>query len=465
MFKRYEHNPVFRVILLDLVLLNLISFIFVRVVKKYNFIGDARSEQYLMLLTVFNLLWIIVNVVITRYKMDFHMGYLEELKKILMNITAFLGLVSIFAFLFNSFRYSRLIIYGSIMTFSLLLFGVHTMCLYFLKVIKARERTGKRILIVGDNHCAVDLFNKLSGEYNGGDEIIIYIENEALENELNGKLILGKLKDAKKIFHKMQIDELYIVLSVSDENEIKELIRVADFFGTRVRMVPSFYKLFERNFEMIFFQGIPVVNANEIPLDKYYNWLYKRVFDVVFSVLSILVTFPLMILIGILIKLTSKGPVLYAPQRVGIEGKLFKMYKFRTMKWTRENNEKLSTTKNDPRITPVGRFLRKSNLDELPQFFNVLNGDMSVVGPRPHRLHLDKKFQNEVDKYMIRHYIKPGITGWAQVNGWRGPTENKEQKKQRTLHDLWYLENWTFLLDLKIILLTIFGKRARTNAF
>jgi putative colanic acid biosynthesis UDP-glucose lipid carrier transferase len=213
------------------------------------------------------------------------------------------------------------------------------------------------------------------------------------------------------------------------------------------------------------FKNIPIVNVNETPLDNYYNWLYKRLFDIFFSLFALVLVSPLLIMIGLLVKLTSKGPVLYAAGRVGMGGDIFKMYKFRTMYHSEANQDTVSTRENDSRVTPLGRFLRKTNLDELPQFFNVLKGDMSVVGPRPHRVYLDKMLQNEVDKYMIRRCIRPGITGWAQVNGWRGPTTTGEQKIQRTRHDLWYIKNWTFWLDIKIIFLTLFGKKTRENAF
>jgi putative colanic acid biosynthesis UDP-glucose lipid carrier transferase len=196
---------------------------------------------------------------------------------------------------------------------------------------------------------------------------------------------------------------------------------------------------------------------------KYSN--VKRLFDIFFSIFALVLVSPFLIIIGLLVKLTSKGPVLYVAERVGMGGDIFKMYKFRTMHHSGKSQEDSSTRENDSRITLLGHFLRKTNLDELPQFFNVLKGEMSVVGPRPHRVYLDKKLQDEVDKYMIRHYIKPGITGWAQVNGWRGPTNTEEQKIQRTLHDIWYIKNWSFRLDLKIILLTVIGKKTRENAF
>jgi len=206
--------------------------------------------------------------------------------------------------------------------------------------------------------------------------------------------------------------------------------------------------------------------VRQLPVDGKISSIAKEGFDKIFSGLMIIFLFPLFCVLAIMIKLDSPGPVFYCPMRIGRSGKPFKCYKFRTM---HENDTAaggtLSTTKNDPRITRLGRFLLKYSLDELPQFINVFLGNMSVVGPRPHRRFLNIQLQESEYKYMVRHYVKPGITGWAQVNGWRGPTDTQEQKRQRTLHDLWYIENWTMWLDLKILFLTIFSKKVHSGAF
>ena len=179
---------------------------------------------------------------------------------------------------------------------------------------------------------------------------------------------------------------------------------------------------------------------------------------------AIIITLPVTIALSIMIKLESTGPVFYRPQRVGLNGTEFDCLKFRSMIVDTSPTREEKYCQGDPRITKVGAFIRKSSLDELPQFINVLKGEMSVVGPRPHRKFLNDQLQSKVEGYMLRHYIKPGITGWAQVNGWRGPTETMEQKINRTKHDLWYIDNWTIWLDLRIVLMTVVGK-SKTNAF
>lgn len=194
------------------------------------------------------------------------------------------------------------------------------------------------------------------------------------------------------------------------------------------------------------------------------NLFLKRCLDLIIAIPLFLILLPFFIILAIIIKVDSKGPVFYKPIRVGVLGKLFTMYKFRSMS-KNDTSGMLSTKKNDPRITRIGKYIRKSNIDELPQLINVIIGEMSLVGPRPHRTYLNALMREEVPDYMLRHYVKPGITGWAQAHGWRGPTETDEQKQQRTNYDLYYVKHFSFFLDLKIILLTAFSKTSRKNAF
>jgi putative colanic acid biosynthesis UDP-glucose lipid carrier transferase len=460
-----RHTPTLRVMLIDLFILNIVNIFFVFIVKKYDFKAPDRGEYYLLLLILFNLLWVVINVVFTRYRMELNRGLWVEIKKIFLATALFTGVISIFAFLFKGFHYSRLVIYGSITVFFVGLLVSHWIFFYTLRWIRKKVKIKKRVLIVGDGHAAIEFSKELSGDNDVDYDVFVYVENDTLESREDKRLIVGKLADVKSIFKTGKFDELFIVVSTSTGNELGKIVEIADYYGIRVRIVPGFYQLLDRNFDMNLFNNIPVINVNEIPLDNYYNSLYKKLFDIFFSLFVLVLVSPLLIIIGLLVKLTSKGPMLYVAERVGMGGDIFRLYKFRTMYHTGKNQEVLSTREKDSRVTRLGRFLRKTDLDELPQFFNVIKGDMSVVGPRPHRVYLDKKLQDEVDKYMIRHYIKPGITGWAQVNGWRGPTNTEEQKIQRIRHDLWYIKNWTFRLDIKIILLTLLGKKTRKNAF
>jgi putative colanic acid biosynthesis UDP-glucose lipid carrier transferase len=469
--KKTIHSPVARILLLDLLLLNLINAFFVIRVKGYGFSGSPGNERYLFLLLLLNLLWVVFNLVVTRYKMEINRGIFQELKKIILNMLLFTSTVSVFAFMFKELRYSRVIIYGTLATFSVLLVASRLIALKLIKKWRRGKAVEKYALIVGNNRTALDIAASLLNVRDIKYSVTVFMDASYTPPKASDKeyrhidIVTGQMGDAPEMFSKHKFDELFIAVTSPEEDQLKLLVETADYHGARVRMVPTFYKMFEHNFQVHLLDSIPVIDINEIPLDNFYNARYKRAFDIVFSLLALLLTLPLLLLIALLVKLTSRGPVLYVPIRVGVAGKRFKLYKFRTMIHTGENNDHRSTEPDDERLTAVGGFLRRWDLDELLQFVNVLKGEMSVVGPRPHRVYLDKVMQNSVENYMVRHYIKPGVTGWAQVNGWRGPTKTEEQKIQRTKHDLWYLRNWTFMLDLKIILLTVSGRKARKNAF
>ncbi len=272
--------------------------------------------------------------------------------------------------------------------------------------------------------------------------------------------MIGSVDDFQKIFDKRPFEDAFIVIPLTKVDLIKNLIAVAERNGVRTHLVPNFPGNQEIHFKVGSLGDIPLLQMRTFPLDTYGNRFLKRAFDIVFSFLMILFLTPLGVLIAIAIKLTSSGPVFFKAHRLGVTGAPFTIFKFRTMKFQPiEDDQVQSTVANDGRITWLGRFLRKYSLDELPQLLNVLTNDMSVVGPRPHRINLNRILQQKMGTYMMRHTIKPGITGWAQVNGWRGPTQTKLQYWGRTLHDLWYIEHWNFWLDLYIILLTLVGKK------
>ena len=208
--------------------------------------------------------------------------------------------------------------------------------------------------------------------------------------------------------------------------------------------------------------GLPVINIRYVPLSNTGNMVIKRAMDIVGSLFGILITSPILLIVAVLVKLTSPGPVIFKQERIGMQGEPFYMYKFRSMQQQTEADERNGwTVKNDPRVTPIGKFIRKTSLDELPQLFNILMGDMSLVGPRPERPQFVDKFKEEIPRYMIKHQVRPGLTGWAQVNGYRGDTSIKK----RIEYDLYYIENWTFGFDIKIIILTFFTGFINKNAY
>ncbi|SIT75433.1 exopolysaccharide biosynthesis polyprenyl glycosylphosphotransferase [Pontibacter indicus] len=324
----------------------------------------------------------------------------------------------------------------------------------------------KNTLIAGIGSSANNVVSQLQTNRNSSHSIKGFIKCKEEDCFVEQNKIIGDLDGINQYLMSNRVDEIIVALPIKVPKKVKRLINAADYHGIRVKYVPDFQGVFGQSYKLRRYGSLDAINVRHVPLDNQLASVAKFIFDKIFSSSALILLFPVLALIAVLIKLESSGPVFYCPIRVGKGGRPFRLYKFRSMSvCDSTSGGKLSTKAGDERITRFGRLLRKYSLDELPQFINVMLGDMSVVGPRPHRSYLNHQFQASEDKYMIRHYCKPGITGWAQVNGWRGPTETKEQKSQRTKHDLWYVENWSLLLDFKIIYLTVFGKKTHNSVF
>ena len=258
-----------------------------------------------------------------------------------------------------------------------------------------------------------------------------------------------------------RVDDVILGLPAQANDLAAQLVAECESQGISVRVVPDLFPLIQTDTQIYDLDGIPLVNARLYPTEYFGYVIFKRVFDFSFSLAVLILLSPLYLLVAALIKLTSPGPLFFAQERVGLNGRKFTMLKFRTMRQDPLlNPDSHWTIRNDPHVTPLGRWLRRSNLDELPQFLNVLKGDMSIVGPRPERPFFLERFRREVPDYMARHYVKSGITGWAQVNGWRGDTAIAE----RVAHDLYYIRNWGMKLDIKILFLTLMRTFFQGNA-
>jgi Undecaprenyl-phosphate glucose phosphotransferase len=262
------------------------------------------------------------------------------------------------------------------------------------------------------------------------------------------------------------VEEIFCALPASDAAQINTLMQGADRLMVRFRMVPDLQGLVDKNYKVQLYDSWPVLTQRQEPLEDKANELLKRIFDFSFALLiCVLILSWLVPLIALLIKLDSKGPVFFKQLRSGKNNQPFYCLKFRSMYVNTDADHK-QASRGDRRITPVGAFLRKTSLDEMPQFINVLKGEMSVVGPRPHMLQQTEHYSGQIDNYMVRHLLVPGITGWAQVNGYRGETKETAAMSNRVNADIWYLENWSILLDLKIVLLTVWqAVRGDQNAF
>ena len=284
-----------------------------------------------------------------------------------------------------------------------------------------------------------------------------FFDNNPNPGFVDESLLKGDLNKLKEFCEQENIDEIYFTLSLHDNKLlIQDLHKFSDEQCIYFKMVPEFKLIGHKELNFIFYDSIPVMTIRKDPLGNTFNKIVKRAFDIAFSFFVISCIFPFIFpIIAIAIVMESKGPVFFKQLRPGKKNQLFECYKFRTMKVN--NVGHVQATKNDSRITKVGAFLRKTSLDELPQFFNVLMGDMSVVGPRPNMVNQLKTYSKLIDKYTVRHFVTPGITGYAQVNGFRGETKELELMEKRVEYDVKYIENWSLLLDIKIIFQTVFN--------
>ena len=327
--------------------------------------------------------------------------------------------------------------------------------------------TVKDLVIVGDGPAAEEIFRYCEDQTVRGYRFRGIFNDEAIDGVL-GERRVGDVEAVKSFAIQNRIDILYCALPGTRRADITDLMEFCERNTIRFRVIPSAESFIPvvKTSELEFHGDVPVSKIRREPLDSAFARGLKRAFDIVFSFCVIVFIFSwLFPLLALMVKLSSKGPVFFKQVRLGKDNEEFVCWKFRSMRMNKEADSK-QATKNDPRVTKVGAFLRKSNLDEMPQFFNVFMGQMSVVGPRPHPLRLNDQYRDIIDKYMVRHFVRPGITGWAQVNGFRGETRTPELMERRVELDVWYLENWSFWLDLRIVVKTVtnmFGKDA--NAY
>ena len=321
----------------------------------------------------------------------------------------------------------------------------------------------KYVLLVGYSGSAQSYINKILLNPQWGYVVRgILDDNTERGTEYKGIKVLGTIDNLPLILPENKLDEIAITLPLGQYGRLKEIVGLCEKSGVHTKFIPDYEGIIPNRPYTEDIQGLPVINIRRVPLNNTINSVIKRLVDIVGSLVGIILASPIMIVSAILIKATSDGPVIFAQERVGLHNKPFQMYKFRTMIEQTEAEEAQGwTTKDDPRVTSVGKFLRRTSLDELPQLFNIFVGQMSLVGPRPERPQFVEKFREEIPRYMIKHQVRPGLTGWAQINGLRGDTSIEK----RIEHDLYYIENWTLEFDIKIIFLTIFRGFINKNAY
>ncbi|MEQ1911466.1 MAG: undecaprenyl-phosphate glucose phosphotransferase [Vicinamibacterales bacterium] len=324
------------------------------------------------------------------------------------------------------------------------------------EILERRWRAGiglKRILIAGSGDLGRLVADKILEHRELGYQIVGFVDDRASGDHLGyrGLPLLGTIDEAAEITARESVDHLYVALPPEQHVRMLELLEATSREIVDVKVVPDLLQVIALRARLEDLDGIPVININDVPLQGV-NALVKRVIDVAISLSALLLLGLPLAIVALLVKLTSRGPVFYRQERMGLDGKSFSIVKFRSMFNDAERHTgPVWAVRGDPRVTPLGRLMRHSNVDELPQLWNVLTGDMSIVGPRPERPHFVEQFKHKIPQYMLRHKVKAGLTGWAQVNGWRGNTP----LEKRIEYDLYYIENWSVRLDLKIMWLTV----------
>ncbi len=365
------------------------------------------------------------------------------------------------AFFYRGFSYSRIHMLYFLVCFVLMLGFTRYLMRRFMSWIHSRGAYLERVLLVGDGIQANVLVKRLKELKPLGIHLSGFISLEELPDLTQGITCLGRLEDLPNVIQQERIDQVFISLSLGEQHRLEELKDLLSEQWVDVRIVPDLGSFRTLHTDVESFAGMPLVTLVQSPMTGW-NQVLKRIMDLTGGILALILFSPIMMLITVLVKITSPGPVLYRQQRMGLDGKTFYALKFRSMRQDAElQTGAVWASENDNRRTPLGVFLRRFNLDELPQLFNVLLGEMSLVGPRPERPVLIEEFKSRIPNYMLRHKVKAGITGWAQINGWRGNTS----LEKRIEHDLYYIERWSVWFDLKILVLTFFKGFVDPNAY
>ncbi|MDO4287871.1 MAG: undecaprenyl-phosphate glucose phosphotransferase [Eubacterium sp.] len=456
MIKSNQHFFNFLLVLFDMIAVScaLLLAWYIRFVSPFftDGIRTMRFEAYVGLLVFIIPVYLILFLVFGLYKPYRKQRFSREWQEIIGANT--IGLLIVLAFLYTgkSIHFSRYML-GIFYLFSVVLMTLERGTLRKgLRMMRERGYNLKYIIIVGAGALGQTFAEKVMGDRQLGYKICGYVDDYYPKEDKGGIPILGTTREMTSILEAYRVDEVIIALPNTSYKRINEVIDECEYQGIKTQIIPDYVNLIQGSrpaFDEL--DGIPLINTRYIPLDEPVNRFIKRFLDVVLSGGFLIVFSWFYLIIAILVKVTSPGPVIYKQVRVGMNRREFYIYKFRSMRNDiPEKGDKLWTTEDDPRKTKFGSFIRKTSIDELPQFFNVLKGDMSIIGPRPERPYYVHQFKEEVPKYMIKHHVRPGMTGWAQVNGWRGDTSITERIKC----DVEYIEKWSIWLDVKIFFKT-----------
>jgi len=418
----------------------------------------SLNDHYIFLLLVFNLSWILVSSMFSLYTFS----RVEHVEHIVYNIikAELTHALIITALLFSLQKtgFERGLILLTYVIDFLLIILWRFIALSFIKRYRISGYNYRRVVLVGTGSISHQMYKFLQSSQSHGLKLLsVFYYKKAKENYDFSGADLKNISELEQFCIDNKIDEIYYAMGMKEDNIIHDLISFSDKNMIRLRVLPDFSSFLFRKIHVNFYGSMPVITLRDEPLQDEMNRMYKRIFDILFSLIVILLVFPIIFpIIALIIKLSSKGPVFFKQTRSGVNNQDFVCYKFRSMS-VNKDADNLQAIKNDMRITTIGKFIRKTNIDEFPQFLNVLFGDMSIVGPRPHMVKHTDEYSKLIEDYMVRQLVKPGITGAAQVYGFRGETRTTEDMRNRVEYDIWYLENWSLLLDVKLIFLTVWN--------
>lgn len=424
----------------------------------------ARSfEQYMMWLVFIIPLYLLLYQAFTLYTPMRMQGRRLLLANIIKANSLGLLIIMFTFYMIDEGEFSRST-YIMFYLFNIVLqWGSRMLMFAFLKNMRERGLNQKQIICVGYSRAAEEYIDRVLKNPQWGYIIRgILDDNVPAGTMYKGIKVIGRIANLDVILPANRLDEIAITLGLNEYYRLEEIVALCEKSGVHTKFIPDYNRIIPTKPYTEDILGLPVINIRYVPLSNTFNALVKRCMDIVGSIVGIIVTSPVMLVMCILIKLTSPGPLIYKQERVGLHNKTFWMYKFRSMEIQPEAEEKKAwTVKNDPRVTGIGKFMRRTSIDELPKLFNILKGNMSLVGPRPERPFFVEKFREEIPRYMVKHQVRPGLTGWAQVNGFRGDTSIRK----RIECDLYYIENWSVGFDIKIMFLTIFKGFVNKNAY
>lgn len=333
----------------------------------------------------------------------------------------------------------------------------------FLRSMRSKGYNQKHVLLIGYSRAAENYIDRVLANPEWGYQVRgILDDHKERGEEYRGVKVIGEIDNLTTILEWNVLDEIAVTLSLKEYSDLEQIVANCEKSGVHTKFIPDYNSIIPTMPHTEDLEGLPVINIRHVPLNDMLNMTMKRLMDIFGALVALVLFSPVMLITAVMIKFTAPGPLIYSQERVGLHNRPFKMYKFRSMEVQKPGDEKKQwTTPHDPRVTPIGKVIRKTSIDEMPQLFNVLRGDMSLVGPRPERPLFVERFREEIPRYMIKHQVRPGMTGWAQVNGYRGDTSITS----RIEHDLYYIENWTLGLDFKILFLTFFKGFINKNAY